>query len=536
MKTQKSSENRYDLILIGSGIGALTVASLMAQLRNKKVLVLERHFKAGGFTHDFKRQKFHWDVGIHYVGQMGENSSMRSLFDLITNKGVQWSKMPDPFEKFVYPRLTFDVHSSKERYIADLIERFPQEKRAIQQYFHDISKAATSYFWYLMQKNGSFLFKLLGYLWGLWNPAKMELTTKAYLDRHFQNPQLKALLASQWGDYGLPPSISSFPCHATVVNHYLNGGYYPVGGAGTIAESVKAIVEEHGGQFLLNREVTQVLIENGRAVGVKVRKVNTKEGSPDEEYYAPAIVSNTGAATTYLKLIPKDYPISFRESLKRFVEQHPLATNITLYLGLSSDPRQLGFQGENHWIYEEFDHDEIYAKRGEWVKDAKPIQAYLSFPSLKDPKAKAHTAEILVWTDYDVFAYWRDQPWLHRDENYQALKQSLSQALINLVERHYPGFANLVEYQELSTPLTSEHFTAHPKGGIYGLPIVYERFKSENRAWTCVKTPLPGLYLTGADLFMGGIVPAMMGGVITLSHLPDGISIPQVFTTAARSR
>ena len=62
-----STEHHYDLILIGSGMGALTVASVMAQLRHKKVLVLERHFKAGGFTHDFKRQQFHWDVGLHYT-------------------------------------------------------------------------------------------------------------------------------------------------------------------------------------------------------------------------------------------------------------------------------------------------------------------------------------------------------------------------------------------------------------------------------------------------------------------------------------
>ncbi|MBM9576208.1 NAD(P)-binding protein, partial [Leptospira sp. 201903070] len=49
-------EKHYDLILIGSGIGALTVASLMAQYRDKKVLILEQHFKAGGFTHVFKRE------------------------------------------------------------------------------------------------------------------------------------------------------------------------------------------------------------------------------------------------------------------------------------------------------------------------------------------------------------------------------------------------------------------------------------------------------------------------------------------------
>jgi all-trans-retinol 13,14-reductase len=127
-KTGTDSDHVYDLILIGSGMGALTVASLMAQLRRKRVLVLERHFKAGGFTHDFKRQQFHWDVGIHYIGQMNEGSPMRQMFDLVTQKGVQWNKMPEPFERFVYPGLTFDLYGNPKRFQADLIQQVSRVK------------------------------------------------------------------------------------------------------------------------------------------------------------------------------------------------------------------------------------------------------------------------------------------------------------------------------------------------------------------------------------------------------------------------
>lgn len=98
------TNNQYDLILIGSGIGALTVASLMAQMRNKKILILERHFKAGGFTHDFKRQQFHWDVGLHYVGLAEQG---KGIFDLVTKGAVQWVRMPEPFEHLVFPEFTF---------------------------------------------------------------------------------------------------------------------------------------------------------------------------------------------------------------------------------------------------------------------------------------------------------------------------------------------------------------------------------------------------------------------------------------------
>lgn len=533
MNSQKHRENEYDLILIGSGMGALTVASLMAQMRGKKILVLERHFKAGGFTHDFKRKKFHWDVGLHYVGFQDRE---RGVFDLITRGGVHWMRMPEPFEHIVFPEFTFKVYGTKERFITDLIEKFPQEESAIRQYFRDLQKAALGYTYYVMRKSRRLSLKLIGFMGGLFNPSQLNLTTKIYLDRHFKSQEIKAILTAQWGTYGLPPSKSSFPVHAMVSGSFLEGGYYPAGGAGTIAASVKSIIEEKGGQFLLNREVTQILIENGRAVGVKVRKVNAKDEETFEEYYAPTIVSDTGAASTYLKLIPQDYPIAFRESLRQFVEQHSPTTNIALYLGLSQDPRQLGFQGENHWIYSELDHDDIYNQRGEWIKEGTPIQAYLSFPSLKDPRAQAHTAEILVWADYDFFAQWREQPWLHRDEDYQALKERLADAIVSYVDRHYPGFADIVEYKELSTPVTNEHFTGHGKGGIYGLPCTPERFQQGDSTWTRPKTPLPGLYLTGADVFTPGIMGALFGGIFTLSDLPDGISYPEVYGAAAKAK
>ncbi|RUS97595.1 hypothetical protein DSM106972_083320 [Dulcicalothrix desertica PCC 7102] len=533
MQAKSIEDSAYDLILIGSGMGVLTVASLMAQLRGKRVLVLERHFKAGGFTHDFKRQQFHWDVGIHYIGQMNEGSLMRQLFDLVTQKGVQWNKMPEPFERFVYPELTFDLYGDPRRFQDDLIRVFPKEKRAIQQYFRDLQKAAAALFLHNIRINGNWIFKTIGHLGKLWSGIKLDLTTQEYFDKHFTNPQLKALLVSQWGDYGLPPSQSPFAVHATIAMHYLNGAYYPVGGAGKIGQSVKDIVEKNGGQFLLNREVTQILIEKGRAVGVKVRKVNASKVTK-ETYYAPVIVSNTGAATTYLKLIPANYPIPFREPLRQFVQKHSSITNVTLYLGLADDSRKLGFRGENHWIYENIDHNVTYKRRLHWIWDNQPPQSYLSFPSLKDPNATAHTAEIVAWVDYDAFTKWKTQTWLHRDTDYQQLKERISQALIQQIEKHYPGFANLVAYYELSTPLTNEHFTGHNKGGIYGLPAIPERFAPQNAAWTKAETPVFGLYLTGADLYMGGIVSAMLAGITTVSCLPDGISIPQAFATAAK--
>ncbi len=525
--------NDYDLILIGSGIGALTVASLMAQLRSKRVLILERHYVAGGFTHSFQRRGFHWDPGLHYVGQLQPGSGTRNLFDLVTNQQVEWQRMAEPFEKFVYPGFTFDLYGDPKRFQADLIERFPTEARAIRRYFNDIAKGAAALFLDAAQQNGTVLYKLVGAIAKLWHGIDLNLTTQEYLDQHFQDPRLKALLASQWGDYGVPPSESPFALHATIASHYLEGGYYPVGGSGKIAQSVQQAVEAQGGNVLLNREVAEILVDQGRAVGVRVCNLKTKQ---DEEYSAPVVVSNAGTYNTYLKFIPAHYPIPFRETLRQFYQDHPPATNVALYIGFSDDPRQLGFQGENHWIFNTFDHQTVDRQKGQWLQEGEPLQAYLSFPSLKDPEAKKHTAEIIAAADYESFASWRDQHWLHRDDQYQALKQHIQEQLLAIAECHYPGFTELVDYCEVSTPLTNEHFTAHPQGSMYGLPVAPERFMSQNRSWTRVKTPIPGLYMTGSDVYTMGIMGAMMGALLTTSQLPDGISIPQGFTAAVKAK
>ncbi|MEM8605036.1 MAG: NAD(P)-binding protein, partial [Cyanobacteria bacterium P01_H01_bin.121] len=125
MSHNPASPNTYDLILIGSGMGALTVASLMAQLRHQRVLILERHFKVGGFTHSFKRRGFQWDSGVHYIGDLHDGSRVRQLFDLVTQQHVRWHKMPEPLEKFVYAGKAFNFYGDVERLQKELLDQFP---------------------------------------------------------------------------------------------------------------------------------------------------------------------------------------------------------------------------------------------------------------------------------------------------------------------------------------------------------------------------------------------------------------------------
>ncbi|MCC6275510.1 MAG: NAD(P)/FAD-dependent oxidoreductase, partial [Leptospiraceae bacterium] len=407
-----------------------------------------------------------------------------------------------------------------------LIQLFPSEKVAIEKYFKDVKKVASHFGKNMMLKSAPpFLDSFLN----LFESKDNIQTTKDYMNAHFKDEKLKSLLVSQWGDYGLPPAMSSFGIHALIAEHYMGGGYYPVGGAGRIAESIEPIISEKGGEFLLSHEVTEILCKDGKAVGFKVKNLHTREENHTKEFYSPVVISDAGAYNTYMKLIPKSVPISFRSDLEKIMQAQPTLSCVTLYIGFSDDPRKLGFKGENYWMYSDYDHDRNFENRKTWMESGEVSGLYLSFPSLKDPEAKAHTAEIIAFSDYEPFAKWKDQPWKKRDDDYKKLKEKISLSLIDYVEKRFPGFKNLIEYTELSTPLSNEYFTGHHNGNIYGLPCVPERFQKGKAPWCSVRTPRDGLYRVGADASSPGVTGAMMGGMACALMLMDGINIIRLF-------
>lgn len=508
MIADSNKQEEFDVIVIGSGIGGLTSAAILSRLYKKKVLVLEQHYIAGGFTHGFDRKgKFHWDVGVHYVGEMGKGELGKAVFDYITEGRLKWQKMPDPFEKFVYPDLTFDLYSDPKRYAADLIELFPHERLAILRYFKDVQKATFCFLGYaLLEVLPGFLQPLVKKILDRFG-SFVRLTNKEYFDSRFQDDKLKGVLMSQWGDYGLPPSTACFGQHCNVVSHFLKGGWYPIGGGAAIAPSIIPTIEKGGGRVLTKQRVMEIIIEDGVATGVRVQH-STKSGVPATTYHAPVIISDAGAVNTYLKLIPADYPLACRDSIQSF----PKGTNlIALYLGLKESAQKLGFQGENHWIHRTYHHDDIIENFSESAHNP-PQFCYLTFPSLKNPLATGDTAEIIAGIDYNCFTQWEQQTWKRRDCDYTELKAKITESLLDFVEITYPGFRDLIEYAELATPLTFEHFSASDRGAVYGIPWIPARL---DLTWASSKTPVKNLYLTGVDTFPSAIMGGMMGGVKT---------------------
>lgn len=521
----------YDAIVIGSGIGGLTTAGLLARVAGKRVLVLEQHTEPGGLTHAFRRDGASWDVGVHYIGQLGPGSQVRAYFDYLSGGELEWNRMPEDYDRFVYPGLDLRASSDPEHYERSLIEAFPAEARAIRRYFKDVRRtAAWTTLGFAQQMVPRPAAPLLGLLQRLTGRTATG-TTKAYLDARVRSPALRAVLASQWGDYGLPPSRSAFAAHAMIVSHYLGGGWFPEGGSARIARTFEKGIEQAGGAVRVAQEVTQILIEDGAAAGVRVLDRRGPDAR-ERTYRAPVVVSAAGAAATLSRLLPVDGAIGRATApARRAIARLGTGMSaVTVFLRLREDPRSIGVDGGNVWVSRDLDHEA--GGDGQPDPDARaaallagrPDSVFVSFPSIKSGRGP-HTAEIIAFSGAGAFRPWADRPQGGRGAEYSALKERIASGMLALAETAVPGLSELVEYTEVSTPLTFEHYTAHPAGAFYGMPATPQRYKSRPLG---PRTAVPGLLLSGQDAGSLGIAGAMMGGVAAACQALGPRGLPMI--------
>ena len=148
-KKNYTISDSYDTIIIGSGMGSLTTATLLAK-QGQKVLILERHYTAGGFTHIFKRKGYEWDVGIHYVGGMEkENSILKNIFDYITEEQLKWADMGEVYDRIVIGDKTYDFVKGVGNWTDKMLSYFPNDEKAIRTYIDlvfKVSKTGRNFF------------------------------------------------------------------------------------------------------------------------------------------------------------------------------------------------------------------------------------------------------------------------------------------------------------------------------------------------------------------------------------------------------
>jgi all-trans-retinol 13,14-reductase len=452
-------------------------------------------------------------VGVHYIGEVGDpNSSMRRVFDFITEGELKWAKMDDNYDRFYFGDDVYHAKAGREAFQNELIKNFPEEKSAIKKYLKMLDSVSRFIPLKVMDK---LLPSQFGSTYNLFKkyglPAYFNQTTYEVLSRLTQNQKLIAVLTGQYGDCGLPPKQSSFLIHALIAHHYLNGAYYPEGGAWKIADTIIPVIQQSGGDLLTYASVQKIVIENGKAIGVEMADGHIIKSRK--------IVSSAGVMNTFKHLLPQD-----------IVEQHgydqhlksvsPSKAHLGMYIGLNESPTDLQLPKTNFWIFPHYDAEKAFDAFEADKHQAFPA-VYISFPAAKDPEwQRKHpnksTIEIVVPCPYEWFSEWKDAPWGKRGEQYEELKTFFTQRMLDELYNKMPQLKGKIDYYEASTPLSTDYFCAYKNGELYGLNHDPKRFEQD---WLRPKTSIPGLYLTGQDVLTCGVGGAMMSGVMTAINI-----------------
>ncbi len=502
-------DNSFDAVVIGSGIGGLCAAALLAK-EGKKVLVLEQHYAVGGYTHVFKRDKYEWDVGLHYIGGADDkNSAVRKVFDYITNGQLHWAAMDEIYDVAIFGDKEYAFCRGRGKFKSQLKKYFLSsiDSQSIDRYFtllEEVENLGTGY--YLDKILPDVLSSIMGPI--LRRPLLKYAgkTTRSVLEEITDNQALIGVLTAQYGDYGLPPAESSFYMHAMVANHYMNGGAYPVGGSSAIAHTICAVIESHGGVVLHSAEVASVVVNNGKAVGVKM--------TDGRVIHSKIVISDAGIKNTFLKLLDEDTKRMHRLT-EKISSLSSATAHVCLYIGLKKSAAELGLPRCNYWVFPaSYNHDQTQAA---YTQAADPIPiAFISFPSAKDPEWEKRypgksTVEIVTLVPYDWFSAWQQTEWQKRGSEYEVLKEQIAQQLLQKLFQVKPHLEQELDYYELSTPLSTKAFTHYQNGEIYGLDHTPDRFRNR---YLRPATPVRNLYLTGQDVFTAGVSGVLMGGVL----------------------
>jgi len=501
---------KFDCIIVGSGLSALTLGSFLSK-QGKKVLLLEKHYTAGGFTHMFKRKHYVWDVGVHYVGEVHrEGSSFQKLFNYVSNNNLKWAPLDNVYDHVFIGDRHYKFCAGVDNFKQELYRSFTtsEDRKAIDRYVDLCFKINRATTWYYLNKSlPPILRRLTRPFLGRTFRHYAKKTTLEVLNGLTQNKELLAVLCAQYGDHGVPPAKASFVVQALVSKHFFAGGNYPVGGAVNFANTIIPVIEGHGGLVLTHAGVEKIIIKNNTAVGVLLEN--------GDQLFAPQIVSSAGIHKTYMDLLPEELPVS--QVLKnQSTELPPSMGHLCLYVGLKGNATDLELPKANYWIYPHNDYDKALEEFCQGPDRPLPL-TYISFPGAKDPHWRAAnpehtTVEMITFAPYEWFQKWESTDWHKRGEDYDKFKAMLSQKLLEQLYKHAPKTKGQVDYFELSTPLSTKHFCQYKKGEIYGLDHVPERFMAD---WIAPTTPIKNFYMTGQDIVTVGIGSSAMSGILT---------------------
>jgi phytoene dehydrogenase-like protein len=447
----------FDDLIMGGGMGGLTVAALLARA-GRRVCLLEAHDVLGGYAHTFTLGRYRFCAQVHYIFSCGEGEPIHSVLDKLgVVDRVPFVRLdPEGFDHIVVGGERVRVPNGLTKYRNRLMRRFPEAAEPLRRYFHEVAAVSEEIDllprditpWVAVRSAHRFT-HLIRYL---------RWTLADFYDHVGMPPLLRAVLAGQAGDYLLPPRDVSFLLHVGLVAAYDKGAYYPRGHYFQLVDTIAGVIREAPGcAVLLEHDIDRIHVDAGR-----VTSVSTKNG---KTFTAGRYVSNIDPRRT-AELAGEAW---FSRDEPRLRYDYSCGT-FTIYLALKGlDLREHGFGSWNVWHYPDADLDRQY--------DDQLVRHDLTNPWLFMSTPTLHTdepglcpegeqlLEIATAVDHQRFA---DLRRTDRREYNREKKRIVETILAVVEERYVPGLSSHISLRVAGTPATNERFCRAPAGNSYG--------------------------------------------------------------------
>lgn len=488
--------NQYDAIIIGSGIGGLVTATQLAA-KGVKVLVLERYLIPGGSAGYFEREGYRFDVGASMIFGFGEKGTTNLLTRALNAVNVKMETIPDPVQIHYHlpNNLDLKVYREYEKFLQELYNYFPEEQEGIKKfydecwqvfnYLNSMELLSLEEIRYLIRVFFQHPLSCLGLV------KYLPLNVGDIARKYIKNPELLKFIDMECYCWSVVPADLTPMINAGMVfsdRHY-GGINYPKGGVGKIAETLAEGLEKLGGEIKYETRVTEIIIKNSVAVGVRL--------SNGTEYYAERIISNATRWDTFDKLIDPCHKPKAEKRWQKNYQQSP--SFLSLHLGVKASV--LAHQPECHHILLE-NWDDLEAEQG---------TIFVSIPTLLDPSLAPEGYHIIHTFTPSSIEYWKG---LSADE-YTEKKEADAERLIKRLEAIFPSLDAGLDYMEIGTPRTHRRFL-NRINGTYG-PIPTHRLKGL-LAMPFNRTAIKNLYCVGDSTFPGQGLNAVAFSGFSCAH------------------
>ena len=490
--------DKYDVIIIGSGLGGLTAGAKLSK-EGKRVLLIEQHIIPGGCATTFKRKDYIMEVGLHEMDGLDKSDIKTKIFhDLGVFDNIKLLKLPE-FYRFTNSRVDIVVPDNTAKAIQVLTEEFPGEEKGIKKYFrtiHGIRKEIKR----LPRENWKLL--LLMPIFPAVFPYILRYQSKTlgkFLDSIINNEDLKLVLLANLQYYHDNPHTMSLLYYSAGQGGYYHGGYFIKGGSQKLSDYLAQVIKNNNGEVIFQNLVTKIITENNKAIGVEYQGTFNKTGETNK-VFANTIIANAAIPDVANTLLAPGVSQKLKNKTEKLETSCSL---ISVYIGFKRPVKELGNKHYSTFIFDESvksQKDMITNHHGDFSKRNIVFVDYSQIDSGLTPPDKSFGVICTV----DYLSDWENLS----PEEYKNKKEEIAQIFFERLEKGIPGVKDEIDYYEVGTSKTIQRFTLNTDGAQYGyaqtpkqagLKRIQNKSLIENlyfaSAWT-----MPGGGFTGAIL------------------------------------